>query len=95
MSGDTVHLSAHAAHRWDNRTPADSVSPEQAWADARPSDRLTGYTHADEARFHRPTETVLVRRGPTIVTVLLSYADPVLAEIVDELESRTSGGASA
>jgi len=91
-----VGLSDHAVFRWDERTPADSVAPETAWAHGQRITDLERVTGADECRYHRPTETVLLRRDRTIVTVLLVHADPALANALDDAgaggQARADGG---
>jgi len=70
MSADDPIISAHAAQRWDERTPADSVAPKTAWEHAQ---RVAGpeqTTHTDECRVHISTGAVLLRVNHRIVTVL-------------------------
>lgn len=75
---DLPVVTEHAAQRWDERTPADSVAPETAWKQAEPDDVLDSSiaayieTHSEcaEARYHSPTGTALLRVGFRIVTVL-------------------------
>lgn len=68
----TPLVTAHAAQRWDERTPAAAVAPETAWRHGqriRAAERPTGM---DECRLHHPTRTLLLRQGLRIVTVLSS-----------------------
>lgn len=63
-------VTAHAADRWDERTPPDAVAPETAWTAStrvRAAARAEG---VDEARVHQASGAVLLRRDTSIVTVL-------------------------
>lgn len=75
--GDSLHDASavptptgHALQRWDQRTPADSVSPERAWQNAW---EMTldhpEYNRIDEARYHHDSRVVLCRKGTALVTV--------------------------
>ncbi|NHN40502.1 hypothetical protein G9C85_02470 [Halorubellus sp. JP-L1] len=65
-------VTKHAADRWDQRTPPDSVSPEAAWTEGCEMrlESRTEFRSIDEARYHQPTETVLLRYTSVIRTVL-------------------------
>jgi DNA-binding PadR family transcriptional regulator len=65
-----VFVSEHAADRWDERTPPDSVAPETAWEHSERRTDLRGPSDFAEVRYHRATGVVLGRCGATIVTVL-------------------------
>lgn len=84
-------VTEHAAERWDQRTHSGSVAPEAAWQDGTRVPDAEDVTNGDECRYHRPTETILVRRDHAITTVLLAHADLRLTEIVDRVESGRSG----
>jgi hypothetical protein len=87
---DLPVVTDHAADAWNDRTPHDSVAPETAWDDAEPDgvtdNAIAAYieTHTGvaEARYHRPTGTALLRRGPCIVTVLPSTDSRVSAAVM-------------
>lgn len=68
----TPIVTGHAAERWDERTPADSVAPEAAWRHGQRIRAAERPTRSDECRLHHPTRTLLLRQGSRIVTVLLS-----------------------
>jgi len=65
-----VFVSKHAADRWDERTPPDSVAPETAWRCSERRADLTLDTGLDEVRLHRETHVLLGRNGAVIVTAL-------------------------
>jgi hypothetical protein len=83
-------VSRHAATRWDERTPVDSVAPETAWRDARAESAvdaavngtIEAYADCDEARYHEPTGTALLRKDAVIVTVLPNF-DPRIRTAVE------------
>lgn len=70
INHDSPTATRHALDRWDLRTPADSVSPEQAWHDAW---EMTlddpEYRRLDEVRYHHPSRVVLCRKGAGLITV--------------------------
>ena len=80
-------ISRHAAERWHQRTDSPGVGPRVAWAEAER--RSVPGVRADEVRYHRGSETVLVRVGGVLVTVI----DATTAS--RELRQAISGGASA
>lgn len=88
-----IHVSAHAAKRWTERTEPGAVEPKTAWVTGVRVRDAEDVVDADECRYHRETETILVRRDTTIVTILLAYADERLAAAVGDLDdARADGG---
>lgn len=65
-----IAVSDHAAARWDERTGADSIAPEAAWARAHRCPGVEPRIRGDEARYHPPTDALLLRRIGTIATVI-------------------------
>lgn len=65
----TVSVSRHVRwERWPQRASNPDVGPLDAWRDGT---QIYGHgLRADEVRYHNPTETVLLRRNHTLVTVL-------------------------
>ena len=63
-----IIVSRHAADRWHQRTDSPGVGPIVAWnrAERRDVRDLNG----DEIRYHRASETLLVRKGAVLVTVV-------------------------
>jgi hypothetical protein len=54
--------------RWFQRSDDPVMAPEDAWADAT---TIHGHgLEGDEVRYHEHTETVLVRKNDTLVTVI-------------------------
>lgn len=68
-----IVVSEHAAKQWLARTDAPDVFPITAWEQGVPieCDALSG----DEFRYHDASDTILIRRNETIVTVI----DPATA----------------
>lgn len=79
-------VTEHAADRWDQRTPFDSISPERAWTESQRITSLEVPCRADEVRYHPPTRAVLVERANRIVTVM---TPPFRDEIAHRLECST------
>lgn len=94
MRRGEIHTSSHAQQRWRERSPPDAPVLEAAWEQGTRLTDVERALQADECRYHRGSETVLVRRGRTLVTVLLAYGDEELAQAVSELEQNleTDGG---
>ena len=65
---DWVYITDHAAERWHERTETPGIGPIVAWNESgrREVSELTG----DEIRYHRATETLLIRKGGVLVTVI-------------------------
>lgn len=60
--------SEHARTRWTQRVGPGGLGPAGAWLEA---ERLEGHgLHGDEARYHRESNTVMVRKDDTLTTVL-------------------------
>lgn len=64
----SIELSAHARSRWDSRSAVPWLDPVLAWYAA--VELKESAFDADEVRYHRRSETVLVRCDTTIVTVV-------------------------
>lgn len=85
---DWIVVSAHAYERWHERTDAPGHGPRVAWfngfgIDCRAID-------ADEARYHQPTDTVLIRKEGTLVTVLdVADSRAPVQDAVDDLTTVT------
>jgi hypothetical protein len=65
-----IHVTDHALDRWWERADHSSVAgPQIAWHLA---DTITAPhgLDGDEVRYHAPSETVLVRRDGSIVTII-------------------------
>ena len=58
----------HAGDRWDDRTDADSVAPETAWAHGQRIDAGGPLRNVD-VRLHRDSGTLLLRKGGVIVSI--------------------------
>lgn len=68
---DDVAVSDHAHDRWAERAPETEQPPVVAWVDAAGMPGHVAVTcGVDEVRYHRETNTALLRRGMTLVTVL-------------------------
>lgn len=68
---DDVVPNIHAAIRWHQRAGDDPIYPVQAWREGcEMSLPEPHYRNADEGRYHRPTNTVLLRQGTDITTTL-------------------------
>ena len=65
MSSD-IDVSVHAEQRWQQRIRW-PVDIDEAWQQAKP---IGHDFDADEVRYHRGSNALLLRRGKTIVTVL-------------------------
>lgn len=78
---DWIIVTAHAAERWHERTVSPGVGPIVAWneSERRQVDDLQG----DEIRFHRATDSLLVRKGSRLVTVI--YASTARPTIQNEI----------
>lgn len=65
---DWICVTDHAAERWHERTESPGIGPIVAWNESERRDisELSG----DEIRYHRATETLLVRKGTALVTVI-------------------------
>lgn len=66
---DDVVALPHFIEQWDERTPDDSVDVHIAWAEAKPLPGVARGDAFDEARYHPPTDTVLLRCLGELVTV--------------------------
>lgn len=84
----SVELSAHARSRWASRAAVPWVDPLLAWT--------AGVTlpesafDADEVRYHRRSETVLVRQDTTIVTVVdATDVRPATQAGIEAVQERT------
>lgn len=64
----SVELSTHARSRWASRSAVPWLDPLLAWAAA--VELPESAFDADEVRYHRRSETLLVRRDTMIVTVV-------------------------
>jgi len=67
--------------RWPQRSDDPDVEPLTAWAEGT---RIPGTgLDADEVRYHERTETVLLRRNNTLVTVLdATTANPAVRNAI-------------
>lgn len=84
-----VEISEHAGRRWAQRAKPCGVGPRAAWLHGV---RLSDELHGDEVRFHPPSETILIRRENTLVTV---YALETAAAPIREAVLARFGGESA
>jgi len=99
---DLPVVSQHAAQRWDERTPVDSVAPETAWREAKAENAaeaavngtIEAYADCDEARYHGPTGTALLRKNAVIVTVLPNF-DPRIRTAVQQAKPAVKAEVSA
>jgi hypothetical protein len=71
-----IEISKHARQQWRDRADTPGLDPQLAWIVGVPLDRVPDF---EEGRYHGQSETVLLRRGTTIVTVY--DARDVTAEI--------------
>ena len=66
---ELLEVSSHVLNvRWPQRSADRTTDPRDAWTDGK-----TIYGHGlegDEARYHAPTGTVLVRKDDTLITVI-------------------------
>jgi len=75
---DDVLPILHASDRWHKRAGDDSIHPAEAWREAsQMAVPEPEYRNVDEARYHRPTHTVLLRQGAEITTTLSMDPDDV------------------
>jgi len=65
---DWITVSGHAAERWHERTDEPGIGPIVAWNEAER--RHVPDLDAEEIRYHRPTETLLLQNGGVLVTVI-------------------------
>jgi hypothetical protein len=77
----TPPVTEHAANRWGERTHPASVAPETAWRRGQRVAAAERPTGTDEARYHAPTGTLLLRRGVSIVTVLDATDDDLRRDV--------------
>lgn len=61
-----IEISEHAHQQWHKRADTPGVDPHLAWTVGTP---LEGISAFEEGRYHAQSETVLFRRGTTLVTV--------------------------
>ena len=90
MSVEFITVSTHAEDRWLRRAgPTVDCEPAEAWFDAV---TLTGHgLDVAEVRYHAASETVLLRKRRTLVTVLdARFTAPRLQESIER-----AGGVSA
>lgn len=67
-SPSRLRVSDHAERRWLERSSAPCMDPGVAWNEAA---RIYGHgLHGDEVRYHAFSDTVLVRKSDTLVTVI-------------------------
>jgi len=63
-----VRLTDHAYWRWHQRSEKPSIHPLVAWARG---ETVSGTAlEGDEVRFHRETDTCIVRKNQALVTVV-------------------------
>lgn len=68
---DDVETSWHALGRWLERTdPNLGIPPSDAWREAYEMSFVPAGSDAEEIRYHAVTNTALLRRQHTIMTVL-------------------------
>lgn len=77
-------VSKHAWKRWEQRADDPDCDIRVAWADGQRCTALG--CHGDELRYHEPTETILVRRLGTLVTVIDATDIGGGPNIIDEEE---------
>jgi len=84
-----ICVSGHAYHRWRARATDAQCGPADAWTDGQSIE--CPVLDGDEFRYHDATETVLVRKETTLVTVIdVHTASSGVREAVE-----TAGGESA
>jgi len=87
MTVDWVAVTLHASQRWrESRSTDAKVGPRGAWIEGQEipvPDCLDG----DEVRYHSDSDCVLIRKGPSLVTVIsLSRASKDLKSAVTNAE---------
>lgn len=79
----TVQLSQHAKLRWTMRSGEMRMTLATAW-EAAVEIHEHGDLTVDEVRYHEETETLLLRRGSWVTTVLeAQYADQAVQAAVE------------
>lgn len=78
---DWVRVTSHAADRWHERTDSPGIGPRGAYIEGTPVPDGSHEFNADEVRHHRPSGTLLLRRGDRLVTVVRETADQLLAPV--------------
>lgn len=63
-----TEISAHAEVRWQQRAHNGCPGPRTAWRESLPVP--SGGLRGDEVRYHPGTDTALVRKDETLVTVI-------------------------
>lgn len=63
-----ITVSKNAGESWQDVTDSPGVGPIVAWNEAERRDVST--LRADEVRYHRATETLLLAKGETLVEVI-------------------------
>lgn len=59
----------HARERWDERAPHAEADVDEAWKQAKPV-HYPSASRGAVARYHRPTDTVILARQGSIVTCI-------------------------
>jgi len=78
---DWVDVTNHAAIRWHQHTSSPGVGPVVAWTQGEPCSPPT--LEADEVRYHRPTDTLLLKKEGVLVTVIdVQTARPAIRSAV-------------
>lgn len=65
---DWLDVSKNAGERWLEVTDSPGIGPVVAWNEAER--RQVRDLRADEVRYHRPTDTLLLAHGTTLVEVM-------------------------
>ncbi len=92
MSGisrsQNIIVSKHALKRWFQRSATPEMDPALAWAEAT---EIRGHgLEGDEVRYHTPSETVIIRKGNTLVTVIaVESAMPTVRTAVTHVDRQT------
>jgi len=68
VSVDWIIVSNSAADSWHKHTDSPGVGPIVAWNESERRD--VRHLNGDEIRYHQGTETLLIRRGDVLVTVV-------------------------